>query len=112
MGTCNIQTRENSQVRTICAVLLQPSSDNIGGWGIDGPSQTCKNIPAALAETFRNLVEKFPLTPMGVLAHRLLTRSLVPPMSMSGNFQAHMSAESPSNISPNPEEVISEVSEP
>ena len=35
-----------------------------------------------------------------------------PPISMSGNFLPHMSAESPSNISPNPSEVISEVSEP
>ena len=34
-----------------------------------------------------------------------------PPISMSGNFLAHVSAESPSNISPNPSEVISEVSE-
>ena len=29
----------------------------------------------------------------------------------SGNFPTHVSAESPSNISPNPSEVISEVSE-
>ena len=35
-----------------------------------------------------------------------------PPISISGNFLAHVSAESPSNISPNPSEVISEVSEP
>ena len=35
-----------------------------------------------------------------------------PPISMSGNFLAHVSAESPSNISPNPSEVISEVLEP
>ena len=35
-----------------------------------------------------------------------------PPISTSGNFLAHVSAESPSNISPNPSEVISEVSEP
>ena len=35
-----------------------------------------------------------------------------PPISMSGNFLALVSAESPSNISPNPSEVISEVSEP
>ena len=35
-----------------------------------------------------------------------------PPINMSGNFPAHVSAESPSNISPNPTEVISEVSEP
>ena len=35
-----------------------------------------------------------------------------PPISMRGNFLAHVSAESPSNISPNPSEVISEVSEP
>ena len=31
---------------------------------------------------------------------------------MSGIFPAHMSAESPSNISPNPSEVKSKVSEP
>ena len=35
-----------------------------------------------------------------------------PPIDTSGNFPAHMSAESPSNISPNPSEVISKVSEP
>ena len=54
---------------------------------------------------------KFSLAPMGVLAHRLRTldRSLV---NTSGNFPAHMSAESPLNISPNRSEVISEVSEP
>jgi hypothetical protein len=31
---------------------------------------------------------------------------------VSGNFSAPVSAESPSNISPNPSEVISKVSEP
>ena len=59
---------------------------------------------------------EFPLMPMGVLAHRLHTLDLWldarPPISMSGNFLVHMSAESPSNISPNPSEVIPEVSEP
>ena len=35
-----------------------------------------------------------------------------PPINTSGYFPAHMSAKSPSNISPNPLEVISEVSEP
>ena len=34
------------------------------------------------------------------------------PINTSGNFPAPMSAESPSNISYNPTEVISEVSEP
>ena len=34
------------------------------------------------------------------------------PIDTSRNFTAHVSAESPSNISPNPSEVISEVSEP
>ena len=33
------------------------------------------------------------------------------PINMSGNFPVHMSAESPSNFSPNPSEVISKVSE-
>ena len=47
---------------------------------------------------------KFPLTLMGVVAHRLCTldRSFAPPIDMSGNFLPHVSAESPSNISPNP----------
>jgi hypothetical protein len=50
---------------------------------------------------------------MGVLATmsadaRLSARLHI---DMSGNFPAHMSAESPSNISHNPFEVISEVSE-
>ena len=35
-----------------------------------------------------------------------------PPIDMSGNVPAHLSAESPSNFSPNPSEVISEVLEP
>ena len=37
--------------------------------------------------------------------------SAQPPISTSGIFPAHVSAESPSNISPNHSEVISEVSE-
>ena len=51
---------------------------------------------------------------MGVLAQRLRTLdpSLVPPIDTSGNFPAHMSAESPLNTSPNPSEAISEVLEP
>ena len=57
--------------------------------------------------------EKFPLTPMGVLvpvsAHA--GPSTQPPINMNGNFPAHVSAELPSNIFPNPSEVISEVSE-
>jgi hypothetical protein len=38
--------------------------------------------------------------------------SAQPPIDTRGNFPAHMSEESPLNISPNPSEVISEVSEP
>ena len=38
--------------------------------------------------------------------------SALPPIEMSGHFLVHLSAESPSNISPNPSEVLSEVSEP
>ena len=37
--------------------------------------------------------------------------SAQPPIGTRGNFPARMSAESPSNISPDPSEVISEVSE-
>jgi hypothetical protein len=52
-----------------------------------------------------------PLAPMGVLAPRLrmLDVSARPPIDTSGNFPAHMSAESPLNISPNLSEVISKV---
>ena len=51
---------------------------------------------------------------MGVLApwSAHARPSAMPPIDVSGNFPAHMSAESPSNISPNPSEVLSEVSEP
>jgi hypothetical protein len=57
---------------------------------------------------------KFPLAPMGVLAPGSghARPSARPPIDTSGNFPAHMSAEAPSNISSNPLEVISEVSEP
>ena len=51
-----------------------------------------------------HLLVQFPLTPMGVLAPESAH-------DVSGNCPAHVSAESPSNISPNPSEVIS-VSEP
>ena len=59
-------------------------------------------------------VDIIPLALMGVLAPRLRTLdvSARPPIETSGNFPAHMSAESPLNISPNFSEVISKVSEP
>ena len=58
-------------------------------------------------------IYEFPLAPMGVLApgSAQARPSARPPIDTSGNFPAQMSAESPSNISPNPSEVISEVSE-
>ena len=51
---------------------------------------------------------------MGVLAPHLRTLdgSARGPIDISEKFLAHVSAESHSNISPNPSEVISEVSEP
>ena len=57
---------------------------------------------------------KFLLMPMGVLAPRSAHARPTArhPIYISENFAAHLSAESPSNISPNPSEVISEVSEP
>ena len=58
--------------------------------------------------------EESSLALMGVLAPGSVHArpSARPPIDTSGNFPEHMSAESPSNISPNPSEVISEVSEP
>ena len=56
---------------------------------------------------------KIPLAPRGVLdpvsAHA--GPSAQPPLGTSGIFPAYVSAELPSNISANPSEVISEVSE-
>ena len=52
---------------------------------------------------------KIPLVSMGVSLP--VPHSAQPPIGTSGNFPARVSAESPSNISPNPSEVISEVSE-
>ena len=51
---------------------------------------------------------------MGVLApgSAHARPSAQPPIDTSGIFTADVSAESPSNISPNPSEVISKVSEP
>ena len=59
-------------------------------------------------------ISEFPLTPIGVLAlgsahARPSTRPLI---NKSGILLAHVSAKSPWNISPNPSEVISKVSEP
>ena len=53
------------------------------------------------------------LAPMGVLApvSAHAGPSAQPPIGTSINFPARVSAESPSIISPNPSEVISEVSE-
>ena len=50
---------------------------------------------------------------MGVLApgSAHARPSAQPPINMSGNFPAHVSAESPSNISPNCLELIFNVSE-
>ena len=52
--------------------------------------------------------EEIPLAPMGVLApgSAHARPSARPPIDTSGNFPAHVSAESHSNISPNPSEVI------
>ena len=57
---------------------------------------------------------RIPLAPMGVLAPMSAHArpSARPPIDTSGNVSPQVSAESPSNISPNPSEVISEVSEP
>ena len=50
---------------------------------------------------------------MGVLApvSAHAGHSAQPPIDTSGNFPLHVSVESPSNISSNPSELVSEVSE-
>ena len=56
---------------------------------------------------------KILLTPIGVLAPGSVhaRSSAQPPIDMSRNFSPHVSAEYPSNISPNFSEIISRVSE-
>ena len=73
-----------------------------------------KNVNNIHLKKFSEVKVKFQLTPMGVLApgSTHARPSARPLIDVSGNFPTHVSAESPSNISPNPSEVISEVSEP
>jgi hypothetical protein len=58
--------------------------------------------------------DKFLLAPMRFLTpgYADTKPTAQSPIDTSGNFPVHVSAESPSNISPNPSEVISKVSEP
>ena len=71
-------------------------------------------ILSAILQETQIQSKKMSTSTMGDLAHGSAhaRTSARPPIDTSGNFPAHMSAESPSNISPNPSEVISEVSEP
>ena len=57
---------------------------------------------------------RFLIAPIGLLDARLRTLDSVtgPPINMSRQFSAHISAKSPLNISPNSSEVVCEVSEP
>ena len=61
-------------------------------------------------------MKKNPLTLMGGLApgsaHPIARPSAWPPIDMNENIPPHVSVESPSDISPNPTEVISEVLKP
>ena len=79
---------------------------------MDMSDNTMENDPQRIF--LNKILTTFPLAPRGVLvsgsAHA--RPSAGPPIDTSGNFPAHMSAESLSNITPNPSEVISEVSEP
>jgi hypothetical protein len=67
-----------------------------------------------LVTQWSGMRHRIPLTPMGVVApgYAHARPSAQPPIDVSGTFPAHVSAESPSNMSPNPSEVIYKVSEP
>ena len=60
-----------------------------------------------LRKTSENKEKEFLLALMGILAPHLCTLDglLIPPLTQV-NFPEHVSAKSPSNISPNPSEVI------
>ena len=64
--------------------------------------------------SFGEMFIKFSLAPMEVLAHhlRMLYGSACPSNNIRGHFLLHFYAKSPSNILPNPSEVMSKVSEP
>ena len=68
----------------------------------------CGNSSASQVKTECVNNNKFPLTPMGVLAlgSAQACPSARPPINMNRNFPPHVSAESPLNTSPNPSEVI------
>ena len=72
-----------------------------------------KSISHLRIEIRHGCIWEFLLTPMGVLApgSAHARPSAQPPIDVSGNFPPHVSAESPSYISPNCLELISKVSE-
>ena len=103
----NIQWRNCNQRSLFPQVILVNSSQ---------PVTKCYQFGSGTRSLFRHkpyLYSKFPLAPMGVLApvSAHAGPSAQPPIGTSRNFPARMSAESPSNISHNPSEVISKVSE-
>jgi hypothetical protein len=86
---------------------------NSGGGGdnnISCLSLTCLRVGIGYSTYVvekQRIKQTFPLAPMRVLAPEssLAGPSPLPPIDMSGNFPAAMSAESPSNISPNHSEI-------
>ena len=79
---CYLGAHAKFQIPTICPY-----------WGL-----------ATAATTRKGKICKIPLAPMGVLApgSAHARPSAWPPIDTSGNFSAHVSAESPSNIPPYP----------
>ena len=78
-------------------------------WSIPTCDRLSWDVAAMLVDNKTN-----PLMPMGVLApgSAHARPSTQPPIDVSEIFPARVSAESPSNISPNPSEVICKVLEP
>ena len=78
-----------------------------------GQMKTCGKLETRISLPTFPQFGQFPLMPMGVLAPMSAHAgpSAQPLIDVSGNFPAHVFAELPSNISPNPSEVISEISE-
>ena len=68
-----------------------------------GTNSTCGGLGMTSVRVNVDHESKFPLEPSGVLApgSAHARSSAQPPIDTRGNFPAHMSAESPSNISPN-----------
>ena len=110
------QWPQTRSVKILQFLIEQKTSYHSVPWFMDLPwgHYQCGGHPDIQIIHMVGTFQKFPFVPMGVLTPcwRTLDGVSRPPIDTSGHFLANMFAKSPSNISPNPSEVISKVSQP